>query len=171
MSQDQAISGVSPAQTRETTVMVVWPSNAVYPLGRVLGQLYEIAFPDIYFLRLGNLIALLSIPVALALFFMRVAPGIGIRYTLTNRRVIVHKGLLIQEDRSVDLDKFDSIVVSVQPGQAWYDAGDLIFFLGKTETFRLEGVSRPEAFRQACLKSNMAYVGVKKAQARQKAAV
>jgi Bacterial PH domain len=166
MLQDQAITGVSPAQTRETTVMTVWPSNAYFSLGRMLGQMYEIRFPDIWFLRVGNLIALLSIPVALALFFMRVAPGTGIRYTLTNRRVVVFKGLLIEEDRSVALDKFDSIQVVVQPGQAWYDAGDLAFFQGKTETFRLEGVSRPEAFRQSCMKAHLAYVGVKKAQAR-----
>jgi len=43
------------------------------------------------------------------------------------------------------------------------NAGDLIFRLGATETFRLEAVSRPEAFRQVCLKSHRAYVGVKQA--------
>src|SRR6185295_8763889 len=106
--QEQAITGVSPAQTRETTVMTVWPSNAVYGIGRFLGTLYAIRFPDVYVFRLGNLIALLSIPVALVLFFMRVAPVTGRRYTLTNRRLIVYRGLLIEEDRSVDLDRFDS---------------------------------------------------------------
>jgi hypothetical protein len=166
---DQAITGVSPAQTRETTVMTVWPSNAAHPVGRMLGQLYSIRFPDIYIFRLGNLIALLSIPIALVLFFMRVLPVTGRRYTLTNRRLVVYSGLLIKEDRSVELDHFDSVQVVVQPGQAWYDAGDLVFFHGKTETFRLEGVSRPESFRQACLKSHAAFVGVKKSQARQPA--
>jgi membrane protein YdbS with pleckstrin-like domain len=166
---DQAITGVSPAQTRETTVMTVWPSNASFAVGRMLGQLYNIKFPDIYIFRLGNLIALLSIPVALVLFFMRVAPYVGRRYTLTNRRLVVYKGLMIEEDRSVALDRFDTVQIEVQPGQEWYDAGDLVFSLGKNETFRLEGVSRPESFRQACIKSNMAYVGVKKAQAKQPA--
>lgn len=168
---EQAITGVSPAQTRETAIMTVWPSNAAHPIGRMLGQLYAIRFPDVYIFRLGNLIALLSIPIALVLFFMRVAPFVGRRYTLTNRRLVVFAGLLIKEDRSVDLDRFDSIQIDVQPGQAWYDAGDLVFFLGKTETFRLDGVSRPESFRQACLKTHLAYVGVKKAMARQTAKV
>jgi hypothetical protein len=36
------------------------------------------------------------------------------------------------------------------------------------ETFRLEGVSRPEAFRSTCMKAHMGYVGVKKAMARKK---
>lgn len=160
---DQAISGVSPASVQETVIMTVWPSNAMFWLGRFLGRYYAVRFPDIYFLRIGNLIALISIPVALVLFFMRVAPWIGQRYTLTNRRVVVYKGLLIEEERSVALDRFDRVDIDVLPGQAWYYAGDLVFRLGNTETFRLAGVSRPEAFRSQVIKAHMAYVGVKKA--------
>jgi hypothetical protein len=164
---DQAISGVSPAAVKETEIMTVWPSVAKYALGRMLGTLYAIKFPDIYIFRLGNLIALLSIPIALVLYFMRVLPYIGQRYTLTNRRVIVYRGLLVEEERSVGLDRFDTVDVVVQPGQAWYEAGDLVFRLGNTETFRLSGVSRPEAFRSQCIKAHMAYVGVKRAVERQ----
>jgi hypothetical protein len=162
-SVPQPISGVVPAELRETTVMTVWPSVAMYPLGRALGSLFAIRWPDIYIFRLGNLIALLSIPVALVLFFMRIAPGIGTRYRLTNRRIIVERGLSGVLDKAVDLDRFDTILIEVQPGQAWYDAGDLIFKLGNVETFRLEGVSRPAAFRATCLKSHVAHVAVKKA--------
>jgi hypothetical protein len=156
------IAGVVPTELRETTVMTVWPSVAMYPLGKALGTLYAIRWPDVYFFRVGNLIALLSIPVALVLFFMRIAPGIGVRYRLTNRRIIVERGLTSVQDKAVDLDRFDSIAVDVQPGQAWYHAGDLVFKLGKVETFRLEGVSRPEAFRETCLKSHLAHSTVKK---------
>src|SRR5438046_538240 len=133
----QAISGVSPASVKETTIMTVWPSNAMFGLGRMLGLAYAQRFPDIYFVRIGNLWALLSIPIALVLFFMRIAPWIGQRYTLTNRRIVVYKGLLIEEERSVALDRFDTIDIVVLPGQGWYDAGDLVFRLGNTETFRL----------------------------------
>jgi hypothetical protein len=116
----------------------------------------------VYFFRVGNLIALLSIPIALVLYFMRIAPGIGVRYRLTNRRIIVERGLTSVQDKAVDLDRFDSVNVDVQPGQAWYHAGDLVFKLGNVETFRLEGVSRPEAFRETCLKSHLAHSMVKK---------
>jgi hypothetical protein len=156
------IAGVVPAEFRETTVMIVWPSVAVYPLGKALGTLFAIRWPDVYFFRIGNLIALLSIPIALVLYFMRIAPGIGTRYRLTNRRIIVERGLTSVQDKAVDLDRFDSISVDVQPGEAWYNAGDLVFKLGKVETFRLEGVSRPEAFRETCLKSHLASSMVKK---------
>jgi hypothetical protein len=131
-------------------------------MGKALGTLFAIRWPDVYIFRLGNLIALLSIPIALVLFFMRIAPVIGTRYRLTNRRIIVERGLTGVQDKAVDLDRFDSVTVDVQPGQAWYHAGDLVFNLGKVETFRLEGVSRPEAFRETCLKSHLAHSTVKK---------
>jgi hypothetical protein len=148
--------------------MTVWPSIASFGLGRSLGKLYGIRWPDIYLFRFGRLIALAMIPVSLALYFLRVLPVFGTRYTLTNRRVMVQKGLIPQEDKFVDLDRFDTIDVVVQPGQEWYDAGDLVFKLGNVETFRLDGVSRPEAFRATLLKSQMSHAGVKKARARQR---
>jgi hypothetical protein len=165
----QPIAGVTPAATKETTIMTVWPSVAVYSLGRVLGGLYAIRSPDFYFFRLGNLFALLAIPVALVLYFMRIAPVIGRRYLVTNRRIVVLRGWSGVEEKTVDLDRFDSIEVVVRPGMEWYYAGDLIFRLGNTETFRLDGVSRPDAFKAVCLKAHMANTGVKRALAAQRA--
>jgi hypothetical protein len=66
------------------------------------------------------------------------------------------------EVKSVSLDRFDAIDIVVQPGQAWFKAGDLVFRLGPIETFRLAAVPRPETFRQTCLKANMSFVGIKK---------
>src|SRR5690606_35925213 len=74
------------------------------------------------------------------------------------------------ETKSVPLDRFDTVEIVRRPGQEWYDAGDLIFRDGNRETFRLDGVSRPEGFRQNCLKAHFAYVGVKKARAQELAA-
>lgn len=158
----EPIAGVVPAALREVTVMTVWPSVAKFGLGRLLGRLFAMRWPDIYFLRIGNLFALLSIPIALVLYLARVAPGIGIRYRLTNRRIIVERGLQGVEEKAVDLNRFDSIVIDVLPGQEWYYAGDLVFRLGNVETFRLEGVSRPEAFRATCLKSALAHSSVQR---------
>ena len=53
--------------------------------------------------------------------------------------------------------------IEVESGYEWYDAGDLVFRQGEVERFRLEGVSRPEAFRQVCWKSCQAFVGVQDA--------
>jgi hypothetical protein len=167
VAMKQPIAGVSPSQVSETMAMTVWPSISAYPSGQFLGSLYSIGFPNLNrVMRLGNLIALLSIPHALFLYFWRVLPFVGMRYVLTNRRVIVQRGLMPRDERSVKLDNFDNIRVVVQPGQAWFKAGDLIFANGNREVFRLPGVSRPEAFKMACLKAHLAYVGVQQAMGR-----
>ena len=181
--------------------MVVWPSIAAYSLGRVLGRCFSIKWPNIYIFRLGNLFALLAIPLGIALYFYRLAPSLfglplhGGWYKLTNRRVIRLRneinlepltrggqprrlfGIPLKfpkfrygaEVNSVALDHFEAIEVHVRSGQEWYHAGDLIFKSGETEVFRLEGVSRPEAFRHCCLKAHLSYVGVQQALAREAA--
>ncbi|MFM7071685.1 MAG: PH domain-containing protein [Planctomycetota bacterium] len=168
MTTKQAIAGVAPAELGEVTVMTVWPSIARYAIGRAMGVLFDIPV-GIYVLTIGNLIALASIPIALPLYLSNVAPVLGIRYRLTNRRIIVERGLGRRASRSIDLDRFDAIDLEVGAGQAWYDAGDLVFRNGKVEVFRLEGVSRPAAFRQICLKTWQAHTTVKQARERQPA--
>ena len=153
--------------------MTVWPSIAVYPDGRWLGRMYS-RKAGFWVITVGNLIALASIPHALFRYFFRLATGK--QYKLTNRRLIelgskfqfgggfpFARIKLDQEVKSIDLDRFETVELVRRPGQEWFDAGDLIFKQGNVETFRLEGVSRPEAFRQTCIKSRMAYVGVKQA--------
>ena len=144
--------------------MTVWPSISAFPSGQFLGRMYDIKFPNLNrAVRVGNLIALASIPHALFLYFYKLAPGLGLRYMLTNRRVVVLRGIKNAEKNSVALDNFDDIKIEVQPGQEWFKAGDLIFQNGDREVFRLAGVSRPEAFRSQCLKTHLAYVGIKAA--------
>ncbi len=147
--------------------MTIWPSLAAFPSGRFLGRLYDIRWPNVYIFRLGRLLTLLSVPHALLLYFWRVMPRVGSCYTLTNRRVVIQKGWPPAEHSAIGLDGFDSIEVDVLPGQEWFAAGDLSFRNGGSEVFRLAGVPRPEAFRQTCLKSRLAYVGVKQALLRQ----
>jgi hypothetical protein len=80
----------------------------------------------------------------------------------------VERGLQGVEEKFIDLDRFDTIEINIRPGISWYEAGDLIFKNGNVETFRLEGVSRPAAFRSTCIKANMGYVGVQRALERKK---
>lgn len=150
--------------------MTVWPSVAKYGIARLLGRAYEIK-AGWYVFTLGNLLALAFAPLSAVLYLLRVLPGVGERYTLTNRRIVILRGFPGVETQSVALDRFDTIDIHVQPGQEWYYAGDLVFRQGDIETLRLEAVSRPEAFRQACLKAHVAYTGVKQALTREMAAV
>jgi hypothetical protein len=185
----QAIAGVTPSSLEERVTMVTWPSIAAYPAGRWLGRLYANQ-SGFYIFTLGNFIALASIPFALVLYFFRLAPSLfglswhGSMYVLTNRRIVVQRTEITHrrgfpfvqflpkvDVKSVDLDRFDRIELQRRPGQQWFDAGDLVFTREGVETFRLDGVSRPEAFRQTCLKSHMSYVGVRQALSRAAAPV
>ena len=165
----QAIAGVTPAELGEATIMTTVPSIAATSLGRTLGQLYSIDSGLSRSLTFGRLITLLSIPVALPLWVgFHLTPGYLKRYRLTNRRLLILRGITAKEEAAVSLDDFDAIDIVVRPGQAWYPAGDLVFRKGTIETFRLYGVSRPEAFRQVCLKAQTAHTlvaRVRKAQA------
>lgn len=154
----QPIAGVTPPETREVTVMTVWPTLGASGAGRLIGRLCSIQ-AGFGFFTLGKLFALLLIPVAIPLFALSLLPGVMKRYTLTNRRVVVQSGLSAVDERWVDFDRFDSIEVEVLPGQQWYPAGDLVFRNGQMETFRLAGVSRPETFKHTCLAARMGYLG------------
>ena len=184
----QAIVGVAPPELGEVTNMVVWPSAAKFGFAQTLGRMFRIRAGIGNVLTVGNMIALASIPAGLAMYFLKINPGIGIppiarwmpkalwiwnplcvRYRLTNRRVVIEQGFSGKAIVEVSLDRFDSIEVTVKPGQEWYKAGDLIFSNGGIETFRLLGVQRPETFRQTCLKSRQSFVGVKKALEREAA--
>jgi hypothetical protein len=174
----QPIAGVAPTGIQEVTVMTVWPSLSATTFGRFWGRLFGIEVGFRIFgvpLTIGRLMALVSIPFMLALYFLMRLPRfpgviIGIKnpwcwvYRLTNRRVVVENPFGA-EIKSVSLDRFNSIDVVVEPGQAWFKAGDLVFRLGAVETFRIGGVPRPETFRHTCLKANMSFVGVQKAKA------
>jgi hypothetical protein len=175
---NQPIAGVSPASQRETTIMTVWPSVSATAYGRWWGRRFENNFGITLFgipLTLGRLMALVSIPLVLPLYFHMLIPRLpfvvfGVpnpacrRYRLTNRRVIVEQPFGGGEQQSVSLDRFDTVTVEVQPGQAWYPAGDLVFRNGQVETFRLKGVPHPTPFAQTCLKAQRVFVGVQKAQ-------
>lgn len=187
----QAVAGVVPSELGEVTIMTIWPSLAAMAGGRWWGRLYAmnagITIAGVP-ITVGRLIALFSIPFILPPYFLMLLPcfiwlpkigrfpGIYVpnpwcrRYRLTNRNVKIEHGTSGAVERAVSLDEFDTIDIDVLPGQKWYQAGDLIFRLGNLETFRLEGVPRPDAFRQVCLKAHRSHVAVAQARSRERAA-
>ncbi len=158
LTMNQPIAGVTSPETREVTVMTVFPTLGAFASGRLIGRLCGIQ-AGVGFFTIGKLMALLLIPVAIGLFVFSLLPGVITRYRLTNRRVVVQRGVKPVDDRWVDFDRFDTIEVEVLPGQEWFPAGDLIFRNGAVETFRLAGVSRPETFRHTCLAARRGYLG------------
>ncbi len=145
----------------ELVAKTVWPTIGAYPLGRVVGQLGSVSLGIGSFFTLGKLLALASIPIALVVYAWQLMPIVCRRYTLTSHRILILNGLSAVEEKSLDLDGFDTIDVELLPGQDWLHAGDLVFKQDANEVFRLPGVSRPEVFRQVCLKSQHALLSVR----------
>src|SRR6185436_6525795 len=118
----QAIAGVAPPELGEVTIMTVWPSIAASKLGRLIGVACGVAWPKPPF-NVGKLLALAMIPIALNLYLIRYAMPLVtwmltlgmapinstcLRYRLTNRRLVIQKGLLPVDDAAVALDQFDA---------------------------------------------------------------
>ena len=158
---NQAVAGAAPPEAGETTSMIVWPSIAAYRAGRLIGRLAGVRLGAGRFFTLGKLLALATIPLALALYIWKVLPLVCRRYRLTDRRIIIQKGLSAVDERSVGLDEFDAIEIEHLPGQKWHRAGEMLFKRDGNEVFRLSGVLRPEVFRQVCLKARTALVSVR----------
>jgi hypothetical protein len=166
---NQPIAGVTPSELAEVTCKVVWPTIGATRAGRFVGRLAAVRLGCGEFFTLGKLLALASIPLSLAVFGWQLMPHVCRRYALSNRRIIIRKGLTGVDGRWISLDDFDSIDVEVLPGQQWLHTGDLVFRRGDLEVLRLAGVSRPETFRQVCLTARSALVSVRDVVQRQAA--
>ncbi|MCE5302999.1 MAG: hypothetical protein LLF97_07805 [Planctomycetaceae bacterium] len=156
----QPIAGVSPSELLEVSCKVVWPTIGALRAGRFVGQLSGLRLGFGIF-TVGNLLALATIPLSLVVFCWQLMPFVCRRYALTNRRIIVRKGLSAVDGPWISLDDFDAIKVDVLPGQAWLHAGDLVFLHHEHEVLRLAGVPRPETFRQVCLTAHTAHQSVR----------
>ena len=166
----QAIAGVAPPEVDEVNAMTVWPTIGATAPGRMVGRLAAIRIGLGGFFTVGTALAVATIPVSLAVYAWQLLPFLCRRYTVTNRRIVVRRGYSAAEDRSLDLDAFDTIDVEVLPGQQWLHAGELVFRQQGTEVLRLSGVSRPEVFRQVCLKARDALTTVREVRQLQEAA-
>ena len=172
----QAIAGLSLSSQHEATAIVVWPSVSAAEIGQKLGKLYEKKEGRGVF-TLGNLFVLLSIPLAIPLYLWNFLPVVGTRYRITNRRVIVERGIQGGSEREVGLDQFDRIEIVQKPGQAWFRSADMIFWQKQPSTaggeqqelevLRLPGVPYPDVFRAACQKAAMTYRGFQEIHQRQ----
>jgi len=144
----------------ERTSKVIWPTIGATRCGRLVGRLCAIRLGLGGFFTLGKLFALATIPVSLAVFVWQLLPVVMRRYCLTDRRVIVQKGLARIEQRSIGLDQFNALEIRLLPGQEWLRCGDVVFLRGGQEVFRLAGVPRPQTFREVCLKQRNTLLSV-----------
>lgn len=170
----QAIMGVVPPQVAEARITVRWPSVAAYPAPARLGAAMQTTANALYraVLKLHPILAgLLLIPVvplcffiALAawlmlapFYFIKIMPFLATRYALTNRRVMIQKGISAVPRQYVNLE--DITAVRVVPGseQPFYLAADLEVVSTNGAVLRLAGVKEFASFKAAIENAQLAY--------------
>lgn len=144
-SKVQAIAGVSPGISRE--VMTVYPSVAASPIGRGLGNLYELIPIKIFGVKISHMLFCLpTIPLALIGYFMQKLTGV--RYTITNQSIQIWRSLGNSLIGEVPLSSIDDVGLYQDSGQKFFRAHDLVLQSadGKTLT-TLEGIPHGDIFR------------------------
>ena len=146
-----AISGVSPS--KEVVIMTLYPSIAATGPGCIIGSLLDCIPLKIMGIKLSQLLfGPVVIPFALLGYFsMKLT---GAKYELTNRAIQKRAALGDRLFSQVLLAAIEDVVIVQQSGQAFYPAGDLhiVDKSGKT-LLTLEGVPRPDVFRQTILEA------------------
>jgi len=155
------IAGVMPSELTEVTCKVVWPTIGATRAGRFVGRSAAVRLGWGEFFTLGKLLALATIPIALAVFAWQLMPCVCRRYALSNRRIIVRKGLMPVDEHWIGLDEFDTVEVEILPGQEWLHAGEIVFKRAGNEILRLSGVPRPEIFQHVCQTAKTALTSVR----------
>lgn len=144
----QAVTGVMPPQLGEARIREAWPTLVgVAPglagLGKALVRTWVLA-------PLGWLVQAPA-------FALKFAPFRCRRYTLTNRRLMVQRGLKPHMVSEVLLDAIDEVRCDPAKIDAFYLSGTLEVVSKGQVVLTLNGVPEPEGFRQAVLNAAQAW--------------
>jgi hypothetical protein len=144
----QAVTGLTPPQLDEAKIRDAWPSVAAYPRLAALGR---------FLMRRTIILAPLAWLILALPYFLKVVPGLARRYTLTNRRLMLQRGMRPQPAEQVPLDQIEAIHVREDANSAFFRAATLEIVSGGQVIMRLPGVPNPEAFRHAILNACQAW--------------
>jgi hypothetical protein len=160
--RQQAITGVVPPQTAEAMIREVWPSVAAHPavagLGKTLTEVAGKLARTVVLLPLAILVAPLGWLVMGPFYFLKVAPGFARRYTLTNRRLMIRRGLKAQPSHEVALADIDDVRIVKDANSDFFMTGTLEIVSKGQVVLTLPGVKSPEAFRHAIINACKAWV-------------
>ena len=146
--RSQAVTGLVPPQQGEALIREIWPSVSAVPGASKLG---EALIRSIVLAPLGWLLLA-------PLYFRKVLPVFGKRYALSNRRVMIQRGLTRKPVREIALADIDD--VRIQPGSEsrFFRSATLEILSGGQVAMRLPGVPEAESFRRAIINAYKAWV-------------
>jgi hypothetical protein len=148
----QAVTGVTPPQEAEAIIREVFPSVVASPLpGAKAGA------------RLGRKLmrSFVGAPLAWALlippYFAKVMPFLAKRYTLTNRRLMIRRGIRPKPTHEVALSEIEDLQILKDADSDFYREGTIEIISNGKPALTLEGVPEPESFREAILNACRAW--------------
>jgi hypothetical protein len=144
----QAVAGLMPPQMGEARIREAWPAisakSSVAKLGQKLVRTVILA-------PLGWLILA-------PLFLKKIAPFVCRRYTLTNRRLMIQRGLKPRPVQEIPLADIDEVRFDKASYDPYYFTGNLDVISKGQVVMHLPGVPEPEGFRHAILNAVKAWV-------------
>jgi hypothetical protein len=163
--RDQAVTGVAPPQLAEAIIRDVWPSVAAHPGAASFARA---TYRTIVFAPVGWL-ALAPLYFKKVLGFLPGMAGLAVRYRLTNRRLMICKGLKPVPDKEVALDQIKDVRLITDANSEFFVSGTLeVTDHAGNVVMTLPGVAEAESVRQSILQAAAAWGPVLKAEKEKK---
>jgi hypothetical protein len=145
----QAVSGVTPPQLGEAMIREVRPGVVdTWAAAAVLGEK----------LIRSIILAPAGWAVLAPLYFRRIMPFLCKRYTLTNQRLMIQRGLKPRPVQSIPLAEIDEVRFDHHSYNSFFLTGTLEIISKGEVKLRLTGVPEPESFRHALVNAISAWV-------------
>jgi uncharacterized membrane protein YdbT with pleckstrin-like domain len=131
----------------ERIIREVWPCVTTIPAAAALGKTL------IRSIILAPLGWLLLLPI----YFMKILPFVAKRYTLTNRRLMIQRGLKPKPSHEVALSEFDDAQIVESTIDTFFRSATLSILSSGKVILQLPGVPDPESVRHAILDARTAW--------------
>ena len=148
----QAVTGVMPPQLGEALIREAWPTVLEAQSG--VAHLAQRLIKTVVLAPLGWLLLL-------PLFGKRLLPFLSKRYTLTNRRLMVRRGLRPKPAQAIALSDIDEVRLVPDSFDRFYLSATLEVLSKGQVAMTLPGVPEPEGFRHAVVNAVKAWVPAK----------
>jgi len=142
------VTGLVPPAIGEAIIRSAFPSVSAMPAAATMGRK----------LILSIFLAPLGWALMLPVYFLKILPFIATRYTLTNRRLMIQKGLMPVPVQEVPLADIDEVRIKKDDNSEFFRSGDLEIVSKGQVRMVMPGVPEPEGFRHAIVNACMAWV-------------
>ncbi len=142
-----AVTGLTPPQRGEALIRETWPGVEDVPgaAGLAHGLMRTIVLAPVGWLILAPC------------YFKKILPFVAKRYTLTNKRVMIRRGLKPTPSHEVALPDIDDVRIADGSVSPFYRTATLEVMSKGQVALTLRAVKDPETFRRAILNATAAW--------------